>query len=69
MNVSAERILQKFIVEHAPHDLLYVGDSKHRTRSPTAKQDKQDVLRFPQADRLLFQIEIPLDATSRLESK
>ena len=69
VNVSAERILQKFIVEHAPHDLLYVGDSKHRTRSPTAKQDKQDVLRFPQADRLLFQIEIPLDATSRLESK
>lgn len=60
IDMTPAAILQTIRVEGASDDVFYVSDGSTAVRSASGK-DEGDSLRFPQADVVEFQIEIPID--------
>jgi cytochrome c2 len=64
INVSAASVRQKFVVQKPTADVLYQGDSEVPFASKTGQRE-DDVMRFPKADVVEFEIEIPVGASSK----
>lgn len=58
MHVSPSLITQKYLIQKPAADVFYTGSAETRFRSQTG-QRSGDTIRYPQADRVEFAIELP----------
>ena len=58
VNMSPSLITQKYLLQNPAADVFYTGTAETRFRSQTG-QRSGDTIRYPQADRIEFAIELP----------
>ena len=63
IDVSDSHVTQTFVVRRATADVFYVGNTEAKFSSTTGQRDGETI-RYPKADAIEFEIEMPLSGSS-----